>query len=157
MFADDGLPPDQAAAVAEHLRTCSACSAKVAALRSERAALRAALRTDEATSNIPAFVRPARSSDVLLLTLGVLVVAAIAGGFWTAVVEAIPSGLEWLNPFHSGELIEHAISFIAFLFNEGNTMLTSALNTVAAALAVMLLAWTTVSLARSRGSAAMLA
>jgi len=156
MYADDALPPEQTAAAALHLRGCSACSAKVASLRAERVALRAALQTDEAHAKVPVFVPPARSRDLLLLTLGVLAVAAVAGAFWTAVAQAIPSGLHWLNPFQSGELAERAISFIAFLLSEGNTMLTSALNLVAATLAVALLAWTTLSLARGRGSAALL-
>jgi cytoskeletal protein CcmA (bactofilin family) len=156
MYADDALPPEQAAATALHLRGCSACSAKVAALRAERVALRAALETDEAFAKIPVFVPPARSRDLLVLTLGVLAVAAVAGAFWTAVAQAIPSGLHWLNPFQSGELAERAIAFIAFFLNEGTTMLTSALNLVAATLAVALLAWTTLSLARGRGSAALL-
>ena len=82
--------------------------------------------------------------------------AAVAGAFWTAVAEAIPSGLQWLNPFQAGELAERAITFITFFLNEGNIMLTSALNTVAATLAIALLAWTTLSLARGRGSAALL-
>ena len=155
MYADDALPPEQVAAVAEHLRGCSACSAKVASLRAERVALRAALRTDEAHAMIPLFVPPARSRDLLVLTLGVLAVAAVAGVFWTAVARAVPSGLQWLNPFQSGELAERAIAFITFFLNEGTTMLTSALNLVAATVAVALLAWTTVLLARGRGSAAL--
>ncbi len=156
MYADDALPPEQMGAVTEHLRGCSACSAKVASLRAERVALRTALQTDDARSKVPAFVPPARSRDFLALTLGVLAVAAVAGVFWSAVAEAIPSGLQWLNPFQTGELAERAISFITFLLSEGNTMLTSALNLVAATLAVALLAWTTLSLARSRGGAAVL-
>jgi len=156
MYADDALPPDQAAAAALHLRGCSACSAKVASLRAERVALRAALQTDEAHAKIPVFVPPARSRDLLVLTLGVLAVAAVAGAFWTAVAEAIPSGLQWLNPFQAGELAERAITFVTFLLSEGNTMLTSALNLVAATLGAALLAWTTLTLARSRGSAALL-
>jgi cytoskeletal protein CcmA (bactofilin family) len=156
MYADDALPPDQATAVAEHLRGCSACSAKVASLRAERVALRTALQTDEAHAKIPVFVAPARSRDWLVLTLGVLAVAAVAGAFWTAVAQAIPSGLQWLNPLQSGELAERTVSFITFLLSEGNTMLTSALNLVATTLAVVLLAWTTLSIARSRGSAAVL-
>ncbi len=156
MYADDALPPEQVAAVAEHLRGCSACSAKVAALRAERVALRAALQSDEAHAKIPIFVPPARSRDLLVLTLGVLAVAAVAGAFWTAVAQAIPSGLQWLNPFQSGELAERAIAFITFFLNEGTTMLTSALNLVAATTAVALLAWTTLSLARGRGGAALL-
>ena len=156
MYADDALPPEQAAAAAQHLRGCAACSAKVANLRAERVALRSALETDDATSPIPAFARPPRSSDLLVLTLGVLAVAAVAAGFWTAVAEVIPSGLQWLNPFQPGELAERAISFIPFILNEGTTMLTSALNLVAATLAVLLVAWTTLSLARSRGGAAVL-
>jgi cytoskeletal protein CcmA (bactofilin family) len=157
MYADDALPPEQAAAAALHLRGCSACNAKVASLRAERVALRAALQSDEAHAKVPAFVPPARSSDLLVLTLGVLAVAAVAGAFWTAVAQAIPSGLQWLNPFQSGELVERAVSFITFLLSEGNTMLTSALNLVAATLAIALLAWTTLSVAKGRGSATMLA
>ena len=156
MYADDALPPEQVATVVLHLRGCPACSAKVASLRAERVALRAALQTDETCAKIPVFVPPARSRDLLVLTLGVLAVAAVAGAFWTAVAEAIPSGMQWLNPFQSGELAERAITFIAFFLNEGHTMLTSALNVVAATLAVALLAWTTLSLARGRGSAALL-
>ena len=156
MYADDALPPAQAATVAEHLRGCSACSAKVASLRAERVALRVAFQTAETDAKIPVFARPARSRDLLVLTLGVLGVAAVAGAFWTAVAEAIPSGLQWLNPFQAGELAERAITFITFFLNEGNIMLTSALNTVAATLAIALLAWTTLSLARGRGSAALL-
>jgi len=156
MYVDDALPPEQVSAVAEHLRGCSACSAKVASLRTERAALRAVLQADDARSKVPAFVPPARSRDFLALALGVLAVAAVAGMFWSAVAQAIPSGLQWLNPFQTGELAERAISFITFLLSEGNTMLTSALNLVAATLAVALLAWTTLSLARSRGGAAVL-
>jgi cytoskeletal protein CcmA (bactofilin family) len=157
MYADDALPPDQAAAAALHLTGCAACSTKVASLRAERVALRAAFDTDNAASPVPAFARPARSSDLLVLTVGVLAVAAVAAGFWTAVAQAIPSGLQWLNPFQPGELFERAISFIPFILNEGTTMLTSALNLVAALLAVLLVAWTTLSLVRSRGSAAVLA
>jgi cytoskeletal protein CcmA (bactofilin family) len=157
MYADDALPPEQLAAVTAHLRGCAACSARVAALRTERVALRAALQSDDAPTKVPAFAPPARSRDVLLLTLGVLGVAAVAGGFWTAVLQAVPSGLQWLNPFQTGELAERAIGLIAFFFNEGNTMLTSALNLVAATLAVGLVAWTTLSVAKGRGSAAMLA
>ena len=157
MYADDALPPNQAATVAEHLRGCAACSAKVASLRAERVALRAALEADEAHAKVPAFVPPARPRDLLLLTLGVLAVATVAGAFWTAVAEAIPSGLQWLNPLQYGELAERAITFTAFFLNEGTTMLTSALNVVAATLAIALLAWTTVALARGRGSAALLA
>ncbi len=157
MVADDALTPEQASAAAEHLQGCAACSAKVASLRAERVALRAALETDDAHATIPVFVAPARSRDLLVLTLGVLAVAAVAGAFWTAVAAKIPSGLQWLNPFQYGELAERAITFTAFFLNEGITMLTSTLNLVAATLAIALLAWTTLMLARGRGSAALLA
>ncbi|MEO8464414.1 MAG: hypothetical protein ABI640_03670 [Gammaproteobacteria bacterium] len=157
MVADDALLPEQATAAALHLRDCTACSAKVASLRAERVALRAALEADEARAKIPAFAPPARSRDLFVLTLGVLAVAAVAGAFWTAVAEAIPSGLQWLNPFQPGEIAERAVTFIAFFLNEGITMLTSALNLVAATVTVALVAWTTVAFARGRGSAALLA
>lgn len=157
MYADDALPPEQAAAAALHLRDCAACSVKVASLRAERVALRIALETDEAHARIPLFVPPARSRDWLVLTLGVLAVAAVASGFWTAVAQLIPSGLQWLNPFQSGELVERAITFITFFLTEGITMLTSALNLVAATLAIALLAWTALSVAKGRGNAAVLA
>ena len=156
MYADDALTPEQAAAAADHLRGCAACSTNVADLRAERVALRAAFETDVEHAKVPVFVAPARSRDLLVLTLGVLAVAAVAGAFWTAVAEAIPSGLQWLNPFQYGEVAERAVTFTAFFLNEGTTMLTSVLNLVAATLAIALLAWTTLALARGRGGSATL-
>jgi predicted anti-sigma-YlaC factor YlaD len=156
MYADAALPAAETAAMEEHLRDCAACRAKVAALRAERDDLRAALRAADDLGPIPAFVPPSRAPDLIALTLGTLAVATVAGVFWSAVGRAIPSALHWLNPLDPGELAERAIDFIAFFISEGNTMLTSAVNFSAAALAVALLGWGALSIGRTRGGAAAL-
>ncbi len=156
MYADAALPAAETAAFDEHLRSCAACSAKVAALRAERDGLRAALQAADELAPIPAFVPPGGGHGLLALTLGTIVVAALAGMFWTAVGQAIPSGLHWLNPLDPGELAERAIDFVAFFIHEGNTMITSALNLAGATLTIALLAWGILSLARHRGGTAVL-
>jgi cytoskeletal protein CcmA (bactofilin family) len=156
MYADTALPPDRTAAIDEHLRGCASCRAKVATLRAERDELRAALHAADDLAPIPAFVPPGGARGLLALTLGTIAVAALAGMFWGAVGRAIPSGLHWLNPLDPGELAERAIDFVAFFINEGNTMITSAVNFAGAALTMALLVWGILSLARSRGGTAVL-
>jgi predicted anti-sigma-YlaC factor YlaD len=156
MYADAALPADQSAAVEAHLADCAACRAKVARLRAERDDLRAALRLAHDVDAIPAFVPPSRTPELLALALGMLAVATVAGVFWSAVGRAIPSWLQWLNPLDPGALADRAIDLIALLITEGNTMLTSAVNFSAAALAVALLTWGALSLGRPRAGAAML-
>ncbi len=156
MYADAALTPEQRAGVDLHLRDCAACAAKVAAMNRERTGLRAALRRDDIDLPIPAFAPPARAHASLLAVLGALAVAGFAAAFWSAVADAIPSGLAWLNPLQSGELLERAISLVSFLAFEGNTMLNSALNFVAVSLTILLLTWTAVAFARNRSGAAML-
>jgi cytoskeletal protein CcmA (bactofilin family) len=156
MYADGALAPDQTAAIHEHLDGCAGCRAKVAALRAERDGLRAALLAVDEVGPIPAFAPPGHAAGVLALSLGTVAIAAFAGMFWSAVGRAIPSGLHWLNPLDSGELLERAIDFVAFFIREGNTMITSAVNFAGAALTMALLAWGILSLRRNRGGAAVL-
>jgi len=153
MYADGALAADEALRLERHAATCSACRARIMALSGERDVLRAALHEVDDAAPIPSFAPPMTVRDLLVLVLGVGIVGALANQFWSAAVEAVPSGLLWLNPLQTGELIERGLRFITFIVYEGDTMLTTALNFTAVALGMALFAWIAFATVRRRAFA----
>lgn len=126
MHADGELAPEEAAALERHTASCTVCTATLAALTSERAALVGALRADDDTV-VPAFAPPARSRGWWSLVLAVIVTAASIEHYWGGAT-ALPSGLRWLNPFTAGELAERAGRLATLIVYEGPTMWTAVMN-----------------------------
>jgi cytoskeletal protein CcmA (bactofilin family) len=157
MYADGALSAPEAARLEHHARTCAACRARLETLREESAALRLALRHAVDATPIPRFSPPPRDRDFVVLVLGVALIAGFSRAFWSAIAAAIPSGLEWLNPFDPGELLERAVSVVTFIVYEGTAMWTAALNFVGVALAVGLAAWLAFAAVRQRAIGAVAA
>jgi cytoskeletal protein CcmA (bactofilin family) len=157
MYADGELPAANAAALEAHLESCPTCRARIDALRAERAALRALLVDAEPIeAAVPRFERPLGSRGVVLLGLGALGVGVFAASAWTALAEAWPSGLRWLNPLEPGTLLSLFLSFALFVTNEGAAMLTSTVELAALAVLVALLAYTGAAFLKPRAGAAVL-
>src|SRR5262245_33935333 len=114
MYADDELTPAEAATVEAHLESCAACRARIGALRSERAALRALLATPAAVA-VPRFQRPLGAPALALGVLGALGAGVFASSVWAALAEAVPSGLRWLSPLEPGALLSLLLSFALFI------------------------------------------
>ncbi len=157
MYADGALAADVAASLDQHTATCTACRARVAALRHEHAVLRAVLQEVDEAAPIPRFTPPRNVRELLVLVLGVTLIGGFSMAFWSTVGAAVPSGLRWLNPFQAGELAERALELITFIVSEGTAMWTATLNIVGVALFVALFAWVAASAARHRGFAAVAA
>jgi cytoskeletal protein CcmA (bactofilin family) len=157
MYADGALSQSEATSLERHAETCAACRTRIAALRSENAVLRAALHQVEDAAPIPPFEPPLRARNFLALVLGTALVGGFVNIFWSGVAAAVPSGLRWLNPLGSGELLERALSVVTFIVYEGSAMWTSTVNFIGAALLLALLAWLTTAAVRRRGIAAVAA
>src|SRR6476646_1878710 len=118
MYADGELTPTDAAALEAHLESCAACRTRIGALRAERAALRALLATPVGVA-VPRFQRPLGAPGLALGVLGALGAGLFASSLWTALAEAVPSGLRWLSPLDPGALLSFFLSFALFIANEG--------------------------------------
>jgi cytoskeletal protein CcmA (bactofilin family) len=84
--------------------------------------------------------------------LGVAVVGGLCNAFWNAVAAAVPSGLLWLNPLQTGELVERAISVVTFIVYEGTAMWTASLNFIGIALLLSVAGWLALAATRRRGA-----
>jgi cytoskeletal protein CcmA (bactofilin family) len=157
MYADGELPAADAAALEAHLESCAACRARLGVLRAERAALRALLGDAEpAAVAVPRFERPLGVRGLALLGLGALGVGVFAASVWNSLVDAMPSGLRWLNPFEPGAVLSFFFSFALFLANEGAAMFTSTIELAALAVLVALLAYAAAAFLKPRAGAAVL-
>jgi len=150
MFADGELATAEAGSVERHARGCAACSAQVAALKDEAAALRVALHSADDAAPIPKFAPPTRARDFVLLVIGTALVAGLANVIWSAVGAWIPNEIKWLDPLKSGALFERAMDVIKFVVYEGPAMWTATLNVVGAALVIAFVAWLARSAVRRR-------
>ena len=155
MYADGELTPADAATLEAHLESCAACRARIGALRAERAALRALLATPAAVA-VPRFQRPLGAPGLALAVLGALGAGVFASSLWTALAEAVPSGLRWLSPLDSGALLSLFLSFALFVTNEGIAMLTSTVELAALAVLLALLAYAGTAFLKPRAGAAVL-
>jgi cytoskeletal protein CcmA (bactofilin family) len=152
MHADDALDAPHAASVEQHTAGCAACRARIAELRAEAGVLRAALQHADDAAPIPHFSPPQNARDLLALVLGVAMVGGLCNAFWGAVAASVPSGLLWLNPLQSGELIERAISVVTFIIYEGTAMWTASLNFIGIGLLLAVAGWLAVAATRRRGA-----
>jgi hypothetical protein len=155
-YVDDELTAADVAALEAHLDGCPACRTRIAALKRERLLLREMLNGGELVP-IPAMRRPFGWKDLVLGFAGLFAVGSIASTVWSAVDDAVPSGLRWLSPLDPGRLFDSAIDLVVFLTREGSSMLTSVTQFAATAVLVALLGWASVALSKRRaGGAAML-
>jgi anti-sigma factor RsiW len=157
MYADGALSAREASLLEQHAATCAACRARIEALRRESNILRAALQQAADTAAIREFVPPPRARDFVALVLGLVLVGGFSSAFWSTVAAAIPSGLRWLNPLNSGELMERALGVVTFIVYEGPAMWTATLNFIGVALVLSLAAWLSFAVVRQRGAAAIAA
>jgi cytoskeletal protein CcmA (bactofilin family)/anti-sigma factor RsiW len=153
MYADGELSAREARMLELHAQMCAACAARIDALRSESAVLRAALRNAEDLTPVPRFVPPPRARDFFVLIASIVLIGTLSQAFWSTVAGAIPSELGWLDPLKSGALYERAVDVMTFIAYEGSAMWTATLNFVGAALVVAFVAWLALSAARHRAFA----
>jgi anti-sigma factor RsiW len=150
MYADGELPTREAMRLERHAMTCSACRARIEALRDESEVLRTALKHADDSVPIPRFAPPPRARDFVVLVASVVLIGVFSRTFWSTVAAAIPAELSWLNPFESGVLFERAMEIVKFIVYEGTAMWSAASNFIGAALVVAFVAWLALSAARKR-------
>ena len=157
MYADAELPAVEAAALETHLESCAGCRARIGALRTERAALRALLADAEpAEIAVPRFERPLGTRGLALLGLGALGAGVLATSVWNALANAVPAELHWLSPFDPGALLSLLSSVVLFLVNEGFAMFTSTVELAALAVLLALLAYASAAFLKPRAGTAVL-
>jgi cytoskeletal protein CcmA (bactofilin family) len=154
-YADGELPAAEVVALEAHLGACEACRMRVAALKSERAALRAALAAVEPVA-VPRFERPLAARDVLVAIAALAGTAWVASAFWSRLAAIVPTELHWLSPLDPGSLWNFTVSFALFLARGGIAMSASIIEYAAAVAGVVLLAWVCAALLRPRAGAAVL-
>jgi cytoskeletal protein CcmA (bactofilin family) len=155
MYADGELSIADAAAFEAHLHSCEACRARVAALQSERAALRVVLTAVEPVA-APRFERPLGARDVLVAIAALAGITWVASAFWSGLAVGVPSALRWLSPLDPGALWDLTVSFALFAARGGIAMSISIIEYTAATAAIVLLAWVCAALFRQRTGTAVL-
>jgi cytoskeletal protein CcmA (bactofilin family) len=150
MYADGELPAREAMRLERHAMTCSACRARIEALRGESEVLHTALKHADDLVAIPRFVPPPRPRDFVVLIASIVLIGVFSRTFWSTVAAAIPTELKWLNPFESGVLFERATEIVKFIVFEGPAMWTATFNFIGAALIVAFVAWLALSATRRR-------
>jgi hypothetical protein len=150
MYADGALSAREAMLLERHAATCAACRARIEALREESAVLRTALRHADDLAPIPRFVPPPSARDFVVLVASVVLIGGFSRAFWSTLAAAIPTELNWLNPFESGVLFERATELVKFIVFEGTAMWTAAFNFIGATLVVAFVAWIAFSATRRR-------
>src|SRR5215207_3071414 len=101
VYADDESSAHESRMIEQHAATCSACRARIEALRAEGFVLRAALRNAEDLAPIPRFAPPPRRRDFAVLIASVVLIGGFSRAFWSTLAAAMPAELKWLNPFAS--------------------------------------------------------
>src|SRR5690606_24698317 len=157
MHADRALPAEQAAAVTRHLQACRSCSAAVAALEHEAAALRRVLQSTDADVPIPPIERPLSVRVVLAAAAAATATAALVGSVWSGAAAAVPAPLRWLNPTDPAVLLELLSGLFFYFTREGNAMIASMAEFAAGVVLAGLIGWAMVALLRrNAGTAALL-
>ena len=131
MFADGELATTETGSVERHTRGCAACSAQVAALKDEAAALRVALHSADDAAPIPRFAPPTRARDFVLLVIGTALVAGLANVIWSAVGAWIPSEIDVARSAQIGSAVRARHGHHQIRRLRGTSMWTATLNSSA--------------------------
>ncbi len=142
-----------AAALEAHLASCAACRSRAAAFTATRALFVEAF-AEPAKRAVPAPRFAAGPRPLLAAAAAALALSGAIGLAWMLVRSTLaPLPLGWLDPFDADRCLRIALGLVAFLFREGNTMLTHAFTLAALAAGLLLLAWLAVAKIRPRGGA----
>jgi hypothetical protein len=156
LYADAALAAAEARELEAHLAQCAKCRAEAEALVAEARQLRAALAAAASEVPIPSFHRPLRARDLVLLGGAVTVFVGFAQSLWSALAAAVPSGLEWLNPFGVGELVDLVVNIVIHFSFEETAMSSSTIEIAVFTVVIGMLAWGVIAARRPRGGTAAL-
>ena len=156
MYVDGALGASAAAQLESHLASCASCTTLVAALQQESQVLRIALQNADEAIAVPKFRRPLTAADLLLFGAGTATTAWFAGRFWGALADRVPSGLHWLNPFSSGELLDLFISLVVYLSREGVAMIATTIDSMSVVILSAVLAGGLFAVLKNRSGTATL-
>ncbi len=156
VYVDGGLSAEEALHVDRHLARCVRCRALVEAMRGEDLTLRQLLQESGAEEASSSESRLALAG-VGLVFLGVVAASAgLRAAFERA--ESAFEGADWLNPMSPAFYLNLFFSAGTYLFQEGLSMLTSMIQTIAVPLlvvsALVFGAW--VVLGKGRASSALI-
>jgi anti-sigma factor RsiW len=151
VYADGAATADTTAAIEAHLAMCPTCPGRLATLRAEAGLVAAALTEEDELIRVPAFQRPSsRGAFAAAATCFVLAAALVTAA--PALLDfSVPAPLTWFDPFDVGTLVDLAVRAAIFLVPRGGAIMTSLVETAAAAAIIGFVVWIAVSLRKRRG------
>ena len=153
LYVDGVIEASAAADVERHLQTCAACAARVAGLHAESVLLRRALQAEEPVA-VPPFERPLGAPGAFGFAVAAIGAAWLVAGTWESVLGSVPPGLDWLNPFQLGNVLDVFITAVLFGLREGTEMFGNIVNSISVVSVVALgTATALIALKNRRGAA----
>lgn len=153
MYADGALAHTDADRVRAHADACPECAGLLSALAEEEAALRAALTAHEDPIEVPDFraAPPGGVVSAAALLIALASSSLVLANLALLAAPRLPEPFVWLNPFTPARLVDLLLGLLITTAMEGHSMLTSTVETAAAAACAVLLAAAMLALARSIG------
>ena len=139
MYADDALAAEEAASLRQHIDSCPACQAALAAVRDETQLIGAALKIEEpgmvAATKVPKFSRPTSLSGFALANVAAGLAVWLAQFLWKTVFgELVFNAASWVASIYLPDVYAMASATALHLIEEGTAMFDAYVGFVAVGL-----------------------
>ena len=160
MYADAGLPADEAVVVSRHLETCATCQAKLAAAKDETRFIAAALQTEphEVTPQLamPKFSRPASLRDFAMANVATGLVIWLAQFLWkTLFGELAMNAATWITSIYLPDIYEITSATALYYLREGTAMFDAYIGFIVLSLSTLTAVWLLLVYRKSRAAASL--
>ena len=142
MYADAALGAEEAASLQQHIDSCPACQAALAAVRDEAQLIGAALQIDEpgmaAATRVPKFSKPTSLSGFALANVVAGLGVWLAQFLWKTVFgELVVNAASWVASIYLPDVYAMASATALHLIKEGTAMFDAYVGLVAVSLLIV--------------------
>lgn len=146
MHADVALTDDERVLVEQHLASCAACQAKLAAANQELSVVRSSMQAEPTEAQpalvIPPFVYPTSLSKFAMVNIATGLLIWLVQFLWKTIFgEMVMNGAAWLTSIYIPDLYEVASATALVYLEEGTAMFDAYLGLIVLGFSILTVLW----------------